>query len=50
MIEIRDTSGDEQRQQGIASKIFTALESAGRWWAVYIDDTQKVLDSYNPAQ
>ena len=50
MIEIRDTSGDHQRQQEIASKIFTALESAGRWRAVYIDDMQKVLDSYNPAQ
>ncbi len=50
MIEIRDTSGDQQRQQEIASKIFTALESAGRWRAVYIDDMQKVLDSYNPAQ
>ena len=49
MIEIRDTSGDHQRQQKVADKIFTALESAGRWRAVYIDDMQKVLDSYNPA-
>jgi hypothetical protein len=50
MIEIRDPSGDQQRQQEIGSKIFTALESAGRWRAVYIDDMQKVLNSYNPAQ
>jgi len=50
MIEIRDTSGDHQRQQEIAGKIFTALESAGRWRVVYIDDMQKVLGSYNPAQ
>ena len=50
MIEIRDTSGDQQRQQEIASKIFTALESAGRWRAVYIDDMQKVLAGYNPAE
>ncbi len=50
MIEIRDTSGDHQRQQEIASKIFTALESAGRWRAVYIDDMQKVLDGYDPAE
>ena len=50
MIEIRDTSGDQQRQQEIASRIFTALESAGRWRAVYIDDMQKVLDGYSPAQ
>ena len=50
MIEIRETSGDHQCQQEIAGKIFTALESAGRWRVVYIDDMQKVLDSYNPAQ
>ena len=49
MIEIRDTSGDHRRQQEIASKIFTALESAGWWRAVYIDDMQKVPDSYDPA-
>jgi hypothetical protein len=46
MIEFRDTSGDQQRQQAIAGKVFAALESAGRWPAVYIDDMQKVLDSY----
>ncbi len=50
MIEIRDTSGDHRRQQEVAGKIFTALESAGWWRVVYIDDMQKVLDSYNPAQ
>lgn len=33
-----------------AGKIFTALESAGRWRAVYIDDMQKVLAGYNPAE
>jgi hypothetical protein len=48
MIEIRDTGGDLQRQQEIASKIFTALRSVGRYEAVYIDDMQKVLNSYSP--
>ena len=48
MIEVRDTSGDLQRQQEIASKIFAALRSAGHHRAVYIDDMQKILDSYNP--
>ncbi len=33
---------------GRAAQIFTALKSAGRWRAVYIDYMQKVLDSYNP--
>ena len=47
---IRDTRGDHQRQLEIANKIFTALKSAGWWRAVYIDDMQKVLDSYDPAQ
>jgi hypothetical protein len=46
MIEFRDTGGDQQRQQAIAAQVFAALESAGRWPAVYIDDMQKVLDSY----
>ncbi len=50
MIEIRNTRGDHQRQQEIAGEIFRALESAGRSRAVYIDDMQKVLDSYEPGQ
>jgi hypothetical protein len=50
MIEVRDTSGNQQRQQEVAAQIFTALKSAGRWRAVYIDDMQKVLDSYNLPQ
>jgi hypothetical protein len=50
MIEIRDTGGDLERQQEIAGKIFAALRSAGRYLAVYIDDMQKVLDSYNPGE
>ena len=48
MIEFRDTGGDQQNQQAIAAQVFAALESAGRWPAVYIDDMQKVLDSYSP--
>jgi hypothetical protein len=48
MIEFRDTGGDQQRQQAIAGQVLAALESAGRWPAVYIDDMQKVLDSYQP--
>jgi hypothetical protein len=50
MVEIRDTDGDQQRQQAIADQVFAALKSAGRWRAVYIDDMQKVLDSYHPGQ
>jgi hypothetical protein len=48
MIEFRDTDGDQQRQLATAGKVFAALESAGRWRAVSIDDMQKVLDSYLP--
>jgi hypothetical protein len=40
VLEIRDTSGDQQRQQAIGDQLFRALESAGRWPAVRIDDTQ----------
>ena len=50
MIEIRDTGGDLRHQQEIAGKIFGALRSTGRYRAVYIDDVQKVLDSYSPAE
>ena len=50
MVEVRDTDGDQQRQQAVADEVFAALKSAGRWRAVYIDDMQKILDSYHPAQ
>jgi hypothetical protein len=38
MVEIRDTSGDQERQQAIADQIFAALKAAARWPVVYIDD------------
>src|SRR6266567_5054113 len=50
MIEIRDTGGDLQRQQAVADQVLAGLKSAGRWRTVYIDDMQKVLDSYHPGQ
>jgi hypothetical protein len=50
MIEARDTSGDHRRQQEVADKIFGALRAEGRWPVVYIDDMQKVLDRYAPAE
>ena len=50
MIEIRDTGGNLQLQQKIAAKVFAALRSTGRYRAVYIDDMQKVLDSYSPEE
>jgi hypothetical protein len=43
MIEVRDTDGDQRRQEEIADKIFSALRSSGRWPVAYIDDMQKVL-------
>jgi hypothetical protein len=46
MIEVRDTNGDQRRQEEIADKIFAALRSSGRWPTVYIDDMQKVLGHY----
>ena len=48
MMEIRDTGGGRQRQQVIGGQLFRALESAGRWPAVYIDDMQQVLASFRP--
>jgi len=49
LIEVRDTAGDQQRQEEIASNLFTRLRAAGRWPAVYIDDMQKVVDSFDLA-
>lgn len=49
MIETRDTTGDQHRQQEIADKIFAALRSEGHWRIVYIDDMQKVLGHFDPA-
>ncbi len=48
MIEARDTTGNQLRQQEIADKIFAVLRAGGPWPAVYIDDMQKVLDHYDP--
>jgi hypothetical protein len=50
VIEVRDTNGDQRHQQEIADKIFAALRSARRWPVVYIDDMQKVLGYYDPAE
>jgi hypothetical protein len=50
MIEVRDTKGDQRRQQEIADEIFAALRSSGRWPVAYIDDMQKVLGYYDPAE
>jgi hypothetical protein len=49
LIEVRDTAGDQQREREIASEIFAGLRSAGRWPAVFIDDMQQIVDSYDPA-
>jgi hypothetical protein len=49
MIEVRDTNGDQRRQEEIADKIFAALRSSGRWPVAYIDDMQKVLGYCDPA-
>jgi hypothetical protein len=50
MIEVRDTNGDQHRQQEVADEIFSALRSSGRWPIAYIDDMQKVLGYYDPAE
>ena len=50
MLEIRDTDGDQQRQQTVGGELFRALVSASRWPAVYIDDMQKVVDSFPPGK
>jgi hypothetical protein len=48
MIEVRDTAGDYQHQVKVADKVFNALRSQGRWGTVYVDDMQKVVNTYDP--
>jgi len=48
LIDIRDTERDLQRQEDTATRIFTAIKQDGRVKAVYVDDMQHVLDTYDP--
>jgi hypothetical protein len=48
LIDIRDTERNLQRQQDAAARIFAAIKADGRIKAVYIDDMQHVLDTYDP--
>jgi hypothetical protein len=47
-VEVRDLDRDIARQEAVASRIFDALKTDGRWQLVYIDDMQAVLDSFPP--
>jgi hypothetical protein len=47
-IEIRDIDRDIERQQALARQVFEALRALGRWRLVYIDDMQRLVDSYEP--
>lgn len=47
-IEVRDTEGDHGRQEALGARIFAALRADGRWKAVFIDDMQRIVDSYAP--
>jgi hypothetical protein len=49
LIDVRDVSRDNHRQEELAARIFDALKAENRWKAVYIDDMQKVLGSHDPA-
>jgi len=48
LIDIRDTERDLQRQQATATWIFSAIKHDGRVKAVYIDDMQHVVETYDP--
>lgn len=50
LIEVRDTDGDYHHQVEIGDRVFTALKSRGHWPAVYIDDMQKIVDSFSPGE
>ena len=49
LIDVRDVTKDDRRQEEAAARIFDALKAEGRWKLAYIDDMQKVLRSHDPA-
>jgi hypothetical protein len=48
LIDTRDVTKDDGRQEEAATGIFDALKAENRWKVVYIDDMQKVLRSFDP--
>ena len=48
LVDIRDTERNLQRQQDTAERLLNAIKRDGRLKAVYIDDMQHVLDTYQP--
>ncbi len=48
LLDIRDTERNLQRQQDAATRIFAAIRADRRLRALYVDDMQHVLDSYDP--
>ncbi|MGN6176526.1 MAG: hypothetical protein ACTHPS_26780 [Streptosporangiaceae bacterium] len=49
LIDVRDVTRDNRRQEEAAARIFDALKAENRWKVVYIDDMQKVLGRHDPA-
>jgi hypothetical protein len=47
-VEIRDIDRDVECQEALARRVFDVLKADGRWQVVYIDDMQRVVDSYQP--
>jgi hypothetical protein len=49
LIDVRDVTRDNRRQEEVGARIFDALQAENRWKLVYIDDMQKVLRSHDPS-
>ena len=50
LVDVRDVTKDTHHQEEIGARIFDALKAADRWKVIYIDDMQKVLSTFDPAQ
>jgi hypothetical protein len=47
-VEVRDLDRDPDRQLATARQLYEAFRATGSWKLVLADDTQKVIDSYDP--
>jgi len=49
LADVRDTERNEQRQQEVAARIFSAINADGRLNAVHVDDMQHVVAMTEPS-
>lgn len=49
-IDVRSRQHDIEQQRDVGQRIFDILKQTGRWKLVYLDNFERVADSYAPTQ